>query len=92
MIIPTFSRLQAVNKEGFFTDEMQNLFDVTFQQMQQALSNDGIEVPQLPTASINQIASASNANAKPNGTIWYDSNTNQFKGKINGAVKVFTLT
>lgn len=92
MRVPTFLKLQAVDKDGNFTPQTQQFFDVMTQQMQQALSDDGVEMPQRSTAEINNIASSSNDNAKPNGTIWYDTDTNQFKGKINGTIKVFTLT
>jgi hypothetical protein len=92
MKIPVFSRIKAIDKEGNFTPSMQQVFDILFQQMQKAISDDGIEVPQLDTNSINNVSSESNANSKPNGTIWYDTDAKKFKGKEDGVVKVFTLS
>lgn len=92
MKIPVFQLGKAVDKEGNFAPFMQQFFDLFFQQMQKTLSDDGFEIPQLTTQQISNVTSASNHNAKGNGTIWYDSDANQFKGYVNGVVKVFTLT
>jgi hypothetical protein len=62
---------------------MQLYNDELNQTMQNGLSNNGWTVPQLTTAQITQIATQ-----MPNGTLWYDTDTNQLKGKINGAVTV----
>jgi hypothetical protein len=61
-----------------------NLYqDELNQALQGGLSDNGWELPNQTTANITQIAPD-----KPNGTIWYDSDTNQLKAIINGAVTV----
>lgn len=83
MIIPTFINVQYTEDDGFLTPAMQLYNDELNQTMQNGLSNNGWTVPQLTTAQITQIATQ-----MPNGTLWYDTDTNQLKGKINGAVTV----
>jgi hypothetical protein len=90
MNIPTFTHQKFVEDDGTLSAPVHTMFDVFFQQAQDNLSNDGLVVPSLPTSTINYIASPSNQNSKPNGTLWYDSETNQLKVKINGLVKVVT--
>lgn len=92
MIIPTFSGLKIVDKEGVCTSEFQQYNDQLNLQMQINLSNDGMIIPSQSTTNIDNFSNPDNPNVKPNGTIWYDTTTNQFKGLINGVVKVFTLT
>lgn len=48
-----------------------------------ALSQFGLTAPSFTTIQITALA----INA-PNGTMWYDTSTNQLKGKINGVVVV----
>lgn len=91
MNIPTFVRQQFVDKEGYLTDPMNLYFDQWNVQAQLFLSQDGLVSPSRTTADINSIASNTNENARPNGTLWYDSDTSEFKGKIGGVVKVFQL-
>lgn len=92
MKIPTFLKTKIVDENGYFTPQAHQMFDVLFQQMQRSLSDSGFEIPGLNTSDINYVANNDTANSKPNGTVWYDSQTNEFKGKSSDVVKVFTLT
>lgn len=83
MNIPTYINIQYVDKDGFLTSPMQLYNDELNQALQRGLSDNGWTVPQLTTAQITEISPD-----MPNGTIWYDSTTNQLKGKINGVVTV----
>ena len=51
--------------------------------MQTSLSDNGWEIPQQTTANITTIESG-----KPDGTLWYDTDTNEIKAKVNGTVQV----
>lgn len=83
MNIPTFVNVQYTDDEGFLTTAMQLYNDELNQAMQNGLSDNGWTVPQLTTAQITAVSSL-----MPNGTLWYDTDTNQLKGKINGVVTV----
>lgn len=83
MNIPTFVRVKFVQADGYLTPEMQLYNDELNQVLQNALSDNGWTVPQLTTAQITAIAPK-----MPSGTLWYDIDTNQLKGKINGVVTV----
>jgi hypothetical protein len=92
MNIPTFTGKKIVDKDGHCHPEFQQYNDHLNQQMQANLSNDGFVIPANTTADINHIANPANPNGRQDGTIWYDSETHQWKGKSNGVVKVFTVT
>lgn len=81
MKIPTFINVKYVQNDGYLTSEMQLYQDELNQALQNGLSNNGWTVPQLKTTEITQIAPS-----MPNGTLWYDTDTNQLKGKINNVV------
>lgn len=83
MNIPTFVKIQFVQEDGFLTPEMQNYNDELNQALQNGLSDSGWTVPQLTTTQITQAATF-----MPNGTLWYDSTTNQLKFLKNGVVTV----
>jgi len=61
--------------------------DAQNQVLQETLSDDGWTLPQQPTANI-----ATAAADMPDGTMWYDTDTNAFKVKVGGAVKTVTVT
>lgn len=90
MNVPTFTKQKFVDEDGNLSAPIAQMLDVFFQQAQENLSNDGIVIPSKTTSDINYIFSASNQNSKPDGTILYDSQTNQLKVRINGVVKVIT--
>lgn len=92
MKVPTFIKRKFVDQDGELTAPAQQLLDVFFQQAQESLSDDGFVIPQRTTNEINNISANNNANTKPNGTLWYDSTTNQLKVKINDTVRVITTT
>ena len=92
MRIPTFPRVKFVHENGELTAEVQNNFDVFFQQAQLNLSDDGLVVPSRSTGDINAIAAIDNPNTRPDGTLWYDTITLELKVKIDGVVKVVTVT
>ena len=91
MKIPTFNVMQFVDDGGYLTSQMQLYYDQLNVQLQNNLSDDGFVIPSLTTTQINSIADPNNANGRPDGSIWYDSQTKQFKGKVDGVVKVFQM-
>jgi hypothetical protein len=91
MKIPTFSNGQIVDKDGNCTPSFGQYNDQLNQQMQLNLSDNGTVIPGNTTVNITYFSSVSNPNAMPNGTVWYDTDTGQFKGLVDGVVKVFTL-
>ena len=93
MKIPTVVMRQAVDPEtGEPTVTAQQYQDNLNQQMQKCLSDDGFVIPARTTDEIRHIAAADTYNGRPDGTIWYDSNTNQWVGRANGILVVFTTT
>lgn len=88
MKIPPFTRQVFTEKSGFLSSPFQYFFDVLVQQMQENLSDDGLVVPSLTTQEINDVADPTNDNSMPNGTLWYDTDTNELKLKKNGVVVV----
>lgn len=50
------------------------------------LSDNGFTTPQQTTSGITSLSST-----MPNGTTWYDTDTNQMKVLIDGTVKTFTV-
>lgn len=62
----------------------QNLYqDDLNQEMQANLSDDGWVQPSQTTDNITSLAAG-----MPNGTFWYDTDTNEMKVLVNGVVKV----
>lgn len=61
--------------------------DELYQSLQENLSDNGWQTPQQSTANINNISSS-----MKDGTIWYDTDTNELKVKKNGVVKVILTT
>ncbi len=72
-----------------FTPEFErwlaNLVDSINETIQQLedLFNNGLTAPSKTTAEITALAAT-----MPNGTLWYDTDTNQIKAKSNGIVVV----
>jgi hypothetical protein len=91
MKIPNFIKTIWTDKEGSLTAEGNLYHDQLSQYLKTTISEEGFEIPQNTTSDITRFSDPTNPNFKPDGTIWYDSDTKQFKGKINGVVKVFTL-
>lgn len=57
------------------------------QALQGAISDNGWTLPQQTTDNISEVSTN-----MPDGTMWYDSDTNSFKVKIDGTVKTVTVT
>lgn len=53
------------------------------QSLQDSISDNGFVVPSQPTSSIVNLSGM-----MPNGTIWYDTDTNELKANVNGSVVV----
>ena len=88
MNIPNYASDQFTDTNGMITAIWSNVITQIIQELQINLSNEGFNMPKLPTTAINKLTSAT----KSTGAIVYDSTTNQFKGNVNGTWKVFTLT
>ncbi len=92
MRIPVFTDQQFTKEDGRLTPYAQQLLDITFQQMQRSLSDDGFVIPSQTTTAIQNIVSPSNPNAKGPGTMWYDSTLNKYVGNENGTLVIFATT
>lgn len=86
MIIPPFLNFKWVNNDGSLTPETQIYEDQLNQAMQNSLSDNGWTLPQQTTANITTIATD-----MPDGTMFYDTDTNEFKIIVNGVVRVVQL-
>lgn len=83
-----FFNIQFVKlTDGLLTDDYQVYLDGFFSTINAGLSDDGWTLPQQPTATITSLSTI-----MPNGTMWYDSTTDEFKVLIGGVVKVVTVT
>lgn len=87
MNIPPFFNDKYVDDKGYLTSAQQIFNDQLNQAMQSDLSDNGWQLPNQTTANINTIAPV-----MKNGTMWYDTDTNEFKVLINGVVKVVTVS
>lgn len=68
----------------YFQGQDRVIYDTQLNQSLQAgVSDNGYVMPSQSTSSITTLSGQ-----MPNGTIWYDSDTNQLKARINGAVLV----
>lgn len=65
-------------------DELYN--DQLSQALVSGLSDNGFTTPQQTTSGI-----ASLSSTMPNGTMWYDTDTNEMKALIDGAIKTITV-
>lgn len=90
--IPSFIRITWIDKNGNLTAEAEQYNDQLNQYLQKVIPASGFEIPPNTTQDINNFSNPSNPNAKPDGTIWYDSDINKYKGKENGVIVVFNTT
>jgi hypothetical protein len=82
MMIPNFENVRFVNRDGYLTDEWQNIFQSLISSLQTNVSNEGYRVPQQPTTTINMLQSQFASSPSPSvyyGNLLYDSTTNQLK-------------
>jgi len=77
MNIPSYSETQ---NQDYYNDELS-------QALVGGLSDNGWTLPQQTTAQITDVSPS-----MADGTMWYDSTTNEFKVKINGTVKTVTTS
>lgn len=92
MKVPTFIPTKIAENDGTPSASFHQFMDVMTAQMQTHLSDDGHVLPAQPTTTIQQNINPVNANAKPAGTIWYDSTLHKFVGSQNGTLVSFTTT
>lgn len=91
MNIPNFSDAPiAYTEDGkpiYLSPEWKNLLQQLFSELQINVSQEGFILPIQTTANIAIIENGLNRDTT--GTIIYDSDTNEFKGNVNGTFKVF---
>lgn len=92
MKVYPFTRQKFVDSDGYLTPSAQNYFDLLIQNLNDNFNDQGATMPSLTTDQINYISNNNTHNSKSDGTIYYDSQSHSFKGKVNGTVKTFTLT
>lgn len=92
--IPTYVQEKIVDEEGNISAAWSYWFQQVITYLQNNFSQEGFVVPNLPTATINQITTNDNASASPKyvGGLYYDTTTNQLKVNINGTIKIVTVT
>lgn len=83
MNIPNFENIQLVDKNGYLTEQWQNILMQLFTQLQTNLSNEGYKVPQQPTATITTLNTAQSKSA-----LIYDETTDELKVNIAGTFRV----
>ena len=83
-------RIDAAPMQGNeqFTFELQRWFSTLVDTMNTSLEViqnqfNGLAAPQYTTAQITTLALSA-----PNGALWYDTDTNNIKAKVNGSVVV----
>lgn len=81
MNIPNFSTSKIVDKDGFLTDEWQQIFMQLFSELQNKASNEGVVMPQQASADVTRLESQ-----KSIGAILYDSDTDTFKACVKKVV------
>ena len=89
MDVPIFIEIKAVKEDGHLTDEKRLYEDELNQNLRNALSDDGWTLPLQTQANITTI------NGLPSvqdGTMWYDTTTNQFVIRVGGVLRKVTTT
>ena len=89
-VLPVFYDM-AITQEGkrmsneamLYNDNLWQSLNALVELVNTFISYNGISVPQFTTAEITALAVTA-----PNGTFWYDTDTNQIKAKSNGVVVV----
>lgn len=71
MRIPTFIKVPAVEDNKYFTDEMIMYFDEINQFLQNNLSTDGWNFPQVTAVELAELAALTGDRAVPDGATWY---------------------
>lgn len=71
MIIPTFVNPQAVDEDGYLTDDFQMYNDELNNVLRNGLSDNGWTLPVVTQAQLAKIFAFTGTNYQPNGSIWY---------------------
>lgn len=87
MMIPVFSEVQYVNKDGYLTSPMQIYHDQLNQALQNGLSDNGWTFPPITAANLAIVAPK-----MPDGTGWYESDAQVIVFKLGGALRKVTTT
>jgi hypothetical protein len=91
MNIPNFENIQFVDKNGYLTEQWQNIMQQLITALQSNVSNEGFQIPQQPTTNITMLQSQFAASPNPAayyGNLLYDSTTNQLKVNLAGTFHV----
>lgn len=95
MIIPNFQNTKIVDRNGYLTEEWQNIFQALFTALQGNVSEEGFHIPQQSAANIatlqTQFAAATNP-ATYYGDMLYDSTNDLLKVNIAGTFKTITTS
>lgn len=86
MNIANFQNTKFVDRNGYLTDEWQLILQSLFQELQKNTSNEGLFIPQQPTATITALNTAAST-----GALLYDSTTDEAKVNIAGTFRVITV-
>ena len=87
MNIPNFQNTKFVDRSGYLTPEWQLILQQLFQELQKNTSNEGLFIPQQPTATITMLNTAAST-----GALLYDSTNNLLKVNLAGTFKTVTTS
>ena len=82
-----FLNEKPVDQDGNWSPAWRNNMQLLMIQINQILSIQGIQTPQIPATTISQLTNVNNA-----GAFMYDIDNHLFKGNVNGVIKTFPLT
>ena len=89
MFVPVWQNVQLTDENGRATADSEIFFGTLNREMQANVSNDGFVIPSRTTSEIDQILLDANPESqKPNGTMLYDSDTDELKIKSAGVVRI----
>jgi hypothetical protein len=91
MNIPNYENVPFVDDKGYLSDSWALIMQQIITALQNNLSDQGYQLPQLPTTTITTLLTQFNAAPSPSvyfGDLLYDSTTDQFKVNIAGTFRV----
>lgn len=89
MNIPSFIQERVIDENGYFTPSWAFVIEQLLSQLQINAGAEGLVPSSLKTEDIAVVAASTNLQ---NGTLIYDSTTDQLKTNIAGTFKVITVT
>lgn len=95
MNIPNYENVPFVDRDGYLTDQWSLIMQQLITALQNNVSDQGFQVPQQSTTTINSLQSQFAASPLPQmyyGDMLYDSTTDQLKVNIAGTFKVVTVS